>query len=78
MDNPIVYGGYCELVAAGNIFPFLFEIYLYAKFGVGTFPVKRLSLTGNINSGHFDDYLSIFNTHNVTVNSITTSEGKFI
>ncbi|XP_060858512.1 uncharacterized protein LOC132935889 [Metopolophium dirhodum] len=42
MVNPTVYGGYCELVAAGNIFPFLFQIYynhnLYAKFGVDTFP----------------------------------------
>jgi len=25
--NPTVYGGYCELVADGNIFSFLFEIY---------------------------------------------------
>jgi hypothetical protein len=72
MVNPTIYGGYCELVAAGNIFLFLFEIYynnnLYAKFGVDTLPVKRLRLTGNINSGYFDVYLSIPNMHNVTVN----------
>ena len=65
MVNPTAYGSYCELVAAGNIFPYLFQIYynnnLYAKFGVDTFPVKRLRLTGNINSGHFDVYLSIPN-----------------
>lgn len=27
MANPIVYCYNCELVATGNIFPFLFEIY---------------------------------------------------
>jgi len=32
-------------------------------FGVDSFLVKRLRLTGNINSGHFDVYLSISNTH---------------
>jgi hypothetical protein len=79
MVNPTVYGSYCELVEAGNIFQFSFQIYynnnLYAKFGVDTFPVKRLHLTGNINSGHFDVYLSIPNIYNVAVNLITTSEG---
>jgi hypothetical protein len=79
MVNPTVYGGYCELVAAGNIFPFSFQIYynnnLYTKFGVDTFPVKRLRLTGNINSGHFDVYLSITNIYYVAVNLITTAEG---
>jgi len=37
----LFYSGYCELVAIGNIFTFLFEIYynnnLYAKFGVPTY-----------------------------------------
>ncbi|KAL4132202.1 hypothetical protein QTP88_009407 [Uroleucon formosanum] len=79
MVNPTVYGGYCKLVAVGNIFPFSFQIYynnnLYAKFGVDTFPVKRSRLTGNINSGYFDVYLSIPNIHNVAVNLNTTSEG---
>ncbi|KAL4092474.1 hypothetical protein QTP88_026975 [Uroleucon formosanum] len=79
MVNPTVYGGYWELVEAGNIFPFSFQIYynnnLYAKFGVDTFSVKSLSLTENINSGHFDVYLSIPNIHNVAVNLIITSEG---
>jgi hypothetical protein len=72
MVNPTVYGGYYELVAAGNIFPFSLQMYynnnLYAKFGVDTFPVKRLRLIGNINSGHFDVYLSIPNIYNVAVN----------
>jgi hypothetical protein len=45
MVNPTVHGGYCELIAAGNIFPFFFfENYynnnLCAKFGIDTFPVK--------------------------------------
>jgi len=34
--------------------------------------LKRLRLTGNINSGHFDVYLAI---SNITENLITTSEG---
>ncbi|KAL4134836.1 hypothetical protein QTP88_006539 [Uroleucon formosanum] len=63
MVNPTVYSGYCELVVAGNIFPFSFQMYynnnLYAKFGVC----------------HFDVYLSIPNIHNVAVNLITASEG---
>jgi len=74
MVNLTVYGGYCKLVAADNIFPFLFEICynnnLYAKCSVGIFPVKRLRLTGNINSGNFDVYLSIFYIHNVKENLI--------
>jgi len=37
--------------------------------------LKRLRLTGNINSGHFDVYLSISNNLNVTENLNTTSEG---
>ena len=57
MVNPTVYSSYCKLVAAGNIFPFLFEIYynnnFYSKFGVHTF-----SVTGNIR-GYFNVYLSI-------------------
>jgi len=48
----------------------------YTKFGVDTFPVKRLRLTGKINSGHFDVYLSIFNILNVIENVIVTSEGN--
>jgi hypothetical protein len=79
MVNPTVYGGYCELVAAGNIFPFSFQIYynnnFYAKFCIDTYPVKRLRLTGNINSGHFDVYLYITNIYSVAINLITTSEG---
>lgn len=67
-----VYGGICELVAAGNIFPFLFEIYynniLYANFGISTNPVKRLRLTGHINSGHFDAYLPIDSAINFSTN----------
>jgi len=40
--NPTVYGANCELFAADNIFPYVFEIYYNhnAKIGVDTFPVK--------------------------------------
>lgn len=47
MVNSTVYGNYCKLVAAGNIFPFLFEMYynndLFAKFGVDTFAEKQFA-----------------------------------
>jgi len=64
MSIPIVYGSYCELVAAGIISPFLFKMYynnnLYNKFDEDAFPV-----TGNI-SGSFYFYLSISNNLNFT------------
>lgn len=70
LENCIVNGGYCELFAADNIFPYVFEIYynnnLYAKFGVDTFSVKRLRLTGNINIGYFYVYSYISNILNFT------------
>lgn len=80
MVNLTSYGGYWELVTSGNIFLFLYENdysnNFYAKFGVDTFPVKRLHRTGNINSGQFDGYLSISNILNVTDNLIITSVGN--
>jgi len=70
----------CELFGAGNVFQYVFEMYynnyLYANFGVHTFAVKNLRLTGNINCGHFDVYLSISNILNVTENVIVTLEGN--
>lgn len=78
MVNSTVYSVYCKLVAAGNIFPFLFEMYynnnLYTQFGVNTFPVKILRLIENINNGHSNVYLSICNILNVTENLNTTLE----
>lgn len=63
MSQHSAYAGYCELVAAAKIFPYLFEVYnnkeLYAKFGIEACPVKRLRLTGFVNSGHFDVYMPI-------------------
>ncbi|XP_023222165.1 OTU domain-containing protein 1-like [Centruroides sculpturatus] len=72
------YGGLCELVAAGQIFPLTFEVYyngeLYEKFGVEGNPVKRLHFSSmqDLSHGHFDVYLpyedelstSIFNSVN--------------
>lgn len=55
------YGSLCELVAAGQIFPFVFEVYrngvLYAKFGNDANPVFKLRFTNDLSSGHFDVYL---------------------
>lgn len=61
MSRLNVYGGFCELAAAGKIFPFLFEVYynckVYAKFGSEENPVRRLRFTGDLLNGHFDVYL---------------------
>ena len=62
MSQPTTYGGTCELTAAGEIHPYFFKIYrsrhLYTEFGNPISPVR--SFTGNINSGHFEVYLPVF------------------
>ena len=78
MSEPHTYGGFCELVAAGKIFEFVFEIYrngeLYYQFGDEGNPVARLRFTQDLCNGHFDVYLpylsesiSLFNTQCDTV-----------
>ena len=77
MSKHSVYGGTCELVAAGKIFPYIFEVYfqknLYETFGSDIHPIKRLRFTGNINHGHFEVYLSTFEEnvlHNFSANMV--------
>ncbi|XP_024893230.1 uncharacterized protein LOC112468336 [Temnothorax curvispinosus] len=60
MSKPFTYGGLCELVAAGQLFGFVFEVYrngeLYESFGAEGHPVRRLRFTQDISKGHFDAY----------------------
>lgn len=61
MSRPSSYGGLCELVAAGQIFQYVFEVYrngqLYMRFGIDGNPVKRLRFTQDLSRGHFDALL---------------------
>lgn len=54
------YGSFCELVAAAQIYPFVFEVYrngnLYFKFGTGDRPIKRLRFSHDLSNSHFDVY----------------------
>lgn len=54
------YGTYCEIVAAGRIYNFKFEVFrdteLYMSSGSDKAPVKRLRFIGPLENGHFDAY----------------------
>lgn len=62
MSRPFTYGGLCELMAAGQLFEFVFEVYrngeLYVRVGDEGNPVRRLRFTQDLSSGHFDVYLT--------------------
>lgn len=55
------YGGLCELIAAGRIYNFVFQVYrngeLYVEVGTQGRPIKRLRFKNNLSDGHFDVYL---------------------
>ncbi|CAI6356862.1 unnamed protein product [Macrosiphum euphorbiae] len=61
MSQLYTYGGLCELVAAGQLFHYVFEVYhnyqLYERFGIEGYPVLRMRFTQNLSRGHFDVYL---------------------
>lgn len=61
MSRPFTYGSLCELVAAGQLFEFVFEVYrngeLYESLGAEGHPVRRLRFTQDLSRGHFDAYL---------------------
>ncbi|XP_030379189.1 uncharacterized protein LOC115627605 isoform X2 [Scaptodrosophila lebanonensis] len=61
MSQPYTYGGLCELMAAGQIYPYTFEVYrngeIYTRAGDHGFPVRRLRFTDDLSSGHFDAYV---------------------
>ncbi|GIX72949.1 hypothetical protein CEXT_785551 [Caerostris extrusa] len=55
------YGTLCELIAAAQVFPFVFEVwnagtlyYTTAVHNRADVPTKRLRFTGNFSGGHFD------------------------
>lgn len=58
MSRSKTYGTTCELKAAGEIFPYEFQVFqdgtLLATFGHAQQGVKRIRFTGNFNEGHFD------------------------
>lgn len=55
------YGSACELAAAGQLYPYVFEVYrngdLYASFGTEGNPILRLRFTDDLSKGHFDAYM---------------------
>lgn len=61
MLRPTTFGSHCGLVAAGEIFNFLFEIFYDGKiimsYGEQIYPTKRLRFTGDLSRGHFDAYV---------------------
>ncbi|VVC46434.1 EF-Hand 1, calcium-binding site,OTU domain [Cinara cedri] len=61
MSQLYTYVGLCELVAAGQLFHYVFEVYrnnqLYERFGIEGYPVLRMRFTQNLSRGHFDVYL---------------------
>lgn len=58
MSQPYTYGTTSELKAAGEIFPFEFQVFqdgiLLATFGEALQGIKRIRFTGNYYEGHFD------------------------
>ncbi|GFW34952.1 hypothetical protein TNCV_978901 [Trichonephila clavipes] len=58
MSKPYTYESICEIMAAGEIFPYKFQVYqdgsLIAVFGDALQGIRRLWSTGNFNEGHFD------------------------
>lgn len=54
------YGTSCELQAAAEVFPYIFEVWrngtTYYRFGNGQYPVRRLRFSGDLSNGHFDVY----------------------
>lgn len=61
MSRHFTYGSLCELEAAGQLFPWVFEVYrngeLYMSFGTTGNPVGRLRFTHDLSRGHFDVYV---------------------
>ncbi|GFX76570.1 hypothetical protein TNCV_3162881 [Trichonephila clavipes] len=58
ISKPYTYGSICEIMVAGEIFPYKFQVYqdgnLIAVFGDALQGIRRLWFTGNFNEGRFD------------------------
>ncbi|GFY71867.1 hypothetical protein TNIN_284261 [Trichonephila inaurata madagascariensis] len=74
MSKPYTYGSICEVMAAGEIFPYKFPVYqdgsLIAVFGEAMQEIRRLWFTANFNEGHFDALVPL---DEATINSIQIS-----
>lgn len=74
------YGSLCELIAASQIFYYVFEVYYnqnrYEKFGVDGNPIIRLHFTGNLFSCHFDVYV-LHSKEAKTIASLNKSDSSF-
>lgn len=75
MGRRDTYGGLCELMAAGRIYPYLFEVYrggiLYFKAGIDGNPIKRLKFSSHLASGHFDAYLPVTDVECIVASSLS-------
>ncbi|GBP79737.1 OTU domain-containing protein 1 [Eumeta japonica] len=63
-----IYGGFCELIAAGQIYPFIFELYrngnMHAKFDTEDQPITELRFSQDLSNGHFDTYADADGSNN--------------
>ncbi|GFQ64924.1 hypothetical protein TNCT_346161 [Trichonephila clavata] len=75
MSKPYTYGSICKAMAAGEIFPYKFQVYqdgtLIAVFGDAFQGTRRLWFTGNFNEGHFD---ALVPSDAAIINSIQLSQ----
>lgn len=72
MSRQDTFGTTCELVAAGDMYNYFFEVYrdgnLLISCGDHNHPVKRLRFTGCLQGGHFDAYIIKNNIPNYVTN----------
>ncbi|GFR15771.1 hypothetical protein TNCT_449571 [Trichonephila clavata] len=78
MSKPYTYGSLCEVMAAGEIFPYKFQVYqdgsLIAVFGDALQGIRRLWFTGNFNEGHFDALVPLDETMTNSIQLIEFNE----
>ncbi|CAG9771498.1 unnamed protein product [Ceutorhynchus assimilis] len=74
MSLPHIYGTTCEIMAAGEIFPYEFQLFqngiVVGRFGEALEGVKKIRFNGNFNEGHFDVLIPMVEvTYTTTVNA---------
>lgn len=76
MGRLYTYGTTCELKAAGEIFPFEFQLFqgsrLIARFGEPIQGIKRMRFNGHFNEGHFDVLIPVDSTNLSNVDAIAS------
>ena len=67
MSTPYTYGTNCEIKAAGEIFPYEFQVFqggiVFATFGEALQGVKRIRFTTYFKEGHFDVIIQLAETN---------------